>query len=133
MWSLGENLERVLGALVHHFEDSQDGAIWQRLVEEVAHAVDEHAARLLPVQRLVQLRRDQLDATGPAGTLGGHPRETTEGRSRLPGEVHATRLREPRRHPLGVTVTAALGNAGTTAHWVPAHIRPFDTAHRFLR
>ena len=53
----------------HHHKDAVYEPLWYLSVEQVAHAVDEDHAWLLPVQRGVKPLRVQHDLVERAGTL----------------------------------------------------------------
>ena len=73
-------------------------------MKQVAHAVDEDARRLTPVQRCLQALR----VTHHVSKLLRHA-----------GKVAA-------HHALGVAVLAARGNLGTARRWIPDLIGPLD-------
>src|SRR5437870_4546645 len=93
--------------LLHHAEDLVDVGIRHRLVEEIAHAVDEDAAGLAPAEWEAQ----QIG-------LEGH-REP----SSVPRIAH--RL-ETDGEPLCVTMLTAGADLGAPRHGVPGRIRPLD-------
>src|SRR5215212_4849569 len=64
--ALGENLEDVPRTLRHYPEDLLQKVEWHLLVEQVAHRVHEHPARLAPPPRLFQAFRveGKIEAVG---------------------------------------------------------------------
>ena len=102
----------------HHREDAVDPGVGDRLVEQVAHAVDEDAARALPAQRQRQVFLDQLNLASPARAAW---RALGEAVKRLAW------IGEPRRNRLGVAVAATFGDARAASDRVPiAAIGPLN-------
>ena len=94
-------------SLVHDIEGPEDERLWDALVEQVAHGVDEHSLRLPPLQG----KREEVLVDGNL--------ETVE----VIGLPH--RLEAP-RHPLCVAVSAASADLRAAGDRVPRRRRPLD-------
>src|SRR5690606_873204 len=116
---LRQHLERVRWARRHHPEDRGDLLVGDALVEEVAHAVDEDAARPLPAQRLVEALGQEPHLTGPARALLAEH-----------GQALVLRRETAVRDTLGVAVLAATRDATTADDRIPGRVRPLDRRHR---
>src|SRR5438552_11296196 len=95
---LRQNLIRVAGRAGHDVQDPHDPAVADLRVEQVAHGVDEDAARGLPAQREVERLLDEAHLAGPADLVADLLREPLIAREVAGQSVGLA---------LGVTVLAA--------------------------
>ena len=92
---------------LHRVEDAPDEGAGNLLVEQIAHRVDEHAARLPPAERLLE-------------SLGPEPQVE----ALLVGVgLHTP---EPLCDPFRVAVVAARADLRAPRHGVPRRVSPFD-------
>jgi hypothetical protein len=108
--ALRQHLEGVPMREQHHSQHLIDVLIGHVLVEEIGHAVDENSLRLLPRERLRQVRRPRLHLLEGLGVLqlahGG----------------------QPGVHRLGVAGAAPRTDLAAAYGWVPRRIGPLDAA-----
>ena len=125
--SLGQDQERVPAAPLHRPEDLAHLLIRERLVKQVAHAADEDAARLAPVQRLVEaVGVEGGNEADVSGAVAGRAVNVAEVDA-SPVTLRAPRHREvPARHSLRIAVLARLADGRAAGHRVEALIGPLD-------
>lgn len=132
-WALGEDDVLVLIRLNHASHHLVPLLIRERLMEQVAHGAHEDAARLAPVQRIVESVR--VEGRGEADRAGAVATRAPKGRkwAAVSGEPRAAAVGAPRscKVPTGdslrVAVVARLRDGRAASHRVPCGIGPLDT------
>src|ERR1700687_1724263 len=105
--ALREHLKGVPSGTHHDIEDVPDEEFRYRLVEQVAHAVDEHSLGLTPTQREIQL-------------VAMKRRPEARPVARVPHRLEA------HCEPLGVAVLATRANLRAPRYGIPRGVGPLD-------
>lgn len=105
--SLGENLKYVPVGQSHNSHNFDDVIIGHIAVEEVAHRIHKHHPRHSPFKWLGQFFRNETEIKT---LLVGVTRNSAKTFSKC----------------FGIAVLATGTDLGTTAHWIPSCVGPFD-------
>ena len=109
-----EDLKNVPVSPSHNVTDTRDVVGGNVPVKEVAHRVDEDLPCASPMQRLLELFRNESEIEALLEGVTRHPAETF-------------------REELRVAEFAARAHLRAAPHWIPGRVRPFNrraVAHR---
>ena len=105
--SFREDLVSVPVRAEHHCCHGLDVPVWNRILKEVAHAIDKHGSRRPPTQGFEKLVRDESWVEAVAvGVCGDAPESLSEG--------------------FGIAVLTSGADLGAAADRIPCRFRPLD-------